>query len=144
MAHIVTNRGLQTLSTVNIGSADIRALVVTNASLPTDAAIRDMNFVSDLLTGGVTEAAVTNYARQDLGAVTVTEVDASDNVTITTAGATMNAVAAGETWAAVAYYIEGASDAARILLSVDKVATPVATNGGNMSIPGFSWTVNNP
>lgn len=141
MAHIVTNRGMQTLAVQNISTADIRALVLTTATLPTDAAIRDMNFLTDLLTGGVTEAAASGYSRQDLGVVTVTENDAGDTVTIVMSGATISTVAAGETWGAIAYYIEGASDAARILLSVDKVTTPVPTNGGNMGIPGFSWTV---
>lgn len=145
MAHILTNRGIYYLQNNAIsGTTDIRAGVITNASLPSDAAIRDYNFVSELLTSGTgpaTEAAVSGYARQDLASVTLTEVDGSDWVTLTTANATMNNVAAGETWAGIFYYIEGASDAARTLLSVDKVTTPIPTNGGNVTISGLSLTI---
>lgn len=142
MAAVVTNRGIFTIANVAISaSTDIRQAVFTDAGTPpTAAAVRDMNFLADL-TAVYTEAAVSGYARADLASVALTESDAADNVTLTAAAPTYTAVAAGETWEAVAYYIEGASDAARVLLIVDTPATPIITNGGNVTGPALSVTV---
>lgn len=142
MAFVFANRGLFHLMSVAIsGSTDIRQAVFTDAGTPpTAAAIRDMNFLADL-TAVYTEAVVSGYARADLASVTLTESDASDNVTLTAAAPTYTAVAAGETWEAVAFYIEGASDAARVLIGVDTPASPQITNGGNITAPALSVTV---
>lgn len=141
MAHILTNRGHFSLCNVAISaSTDFRAGVITDAALPADAAIRDYNFVADLL-AAATEAARPEYARQDLANVTITEDDANDWTTITSDDATMTAVSAGETWAGIFYYTEAATDATRVLYSVDKVATPVPTNGGDITISGLDYTV---
>lgn len=140
--HTVTNRGLfYLLNTAISASTDIRALVITSAAVPTPATIRDLNFVADLLAeAGVTEAAATNYARVDLANVTVAESDAADNATIVADAPTMTSVGSGETWAAIGYYIEGASDAARELLSVEEPASTIPTNGGNITLPALSLT----
>lgn len=142
MAFVFSNRGLYSLLNLAIsGSTDLRQAVFTDAGTPpSTASIRDMNFLSDL-TAVYTEAAASGYARADLGSVTLTESDASDNVTLTAAAPTYTAVAAGETWEAVAYYIEGASDAARVLIGVDTPASPQVTNGGNITGPALSVTV---
>lgn len=140
MAHIVTTRGLYAIvSNAITGSTDLRMAVFVGAE-PAAATIRDYNFLSQL-TGAMTEAAATNYARQDLAGVTVTEVDGSDNVTITANAPTINSVGAGETWTTVAYYIFNASDAAAELISVDTPAASIATNGGNITLPALSLTV---
>lgn len=139
MAHTMTNRGLfYLLNNAISSSTDIRAAVF-KGSAPSVATIRDYNFLSELI-AAMTEAVATNYARQDLAGVTITESDASDNVTITATAPTINAVGAGETWTAVAYYIEGASDAARTLLSVDVPATSIPTNGSNITLPTLTYT----
>jgi hypothetical protein len=142
MAFVFANRGLFHLMNVAIsGSTDIRQAAFTDAgTAPTAATIRDLNFL-DGLTAIYTEAAASGYARADLASVTLTESDASDNVTLTAAAPTQTAVAVGEVWEAVAYYIEGASDAARVLIGVDTPTTPITTNGGDITMPALSVTV---
>ncbi len=143
MAFTFTNRGLYLLLNSAItGSTDVRQLVITDAAVPTAATIRDLNTVADLLAEtGVTEAAATNYARQDLANFTVTEDDAGDEVDISADAATISSVGSGETWAAVGYYIEGGSDAARELIGVDEPASTQATNGGDITLPQLVATV---
>lgn len=140
MPHHVTNRGLFTIANTAISaSTDIR-MAVFKGTTPTAAAIRDMNFLSDL-TAVSTEAAASGYSRADLASVAITESDASDNVVISAAAPTWTSVAVGETWTHVAYYIEGASDSARVLLSVDIPASTLVTNGGNVTGPALSLTI---
>lgn len=142
MAFVFANRGLYHLMNVAIsGSTDLRQAVFTDAGTPpTAATIRDLNFLADL-TAVYTEAAASGYSRADLASVTLTEVDASDNVTLTAAAPTYSSVAVGEVWEAVAYYIEGASDAARVLIGVDTPASTLTTNGGDVTGPALSVTV---
>ena len=137
---VIYNRGLYYLQNNAIsGSTDIRALVLAGSSVPGGAQSPDLNFVSELLAvGSVVEAAATNYARQDLAGVTLTEDDSGDRVTLTATAPTINSVGAGETWRAVVYYIEGASDAARTLLAMDTPASTLPTNGGNVTLPALS------
>lgn len=136
-------RGLYTLvNTAISGSTDIRCGVLTNAGTLTDAQIRDTNFVSDLLAlSGIVEAANTNYARQDPAAPVLTEVDASDNVTLTVAGPTINNVAAGSTWRNVFWYVEAGTDATRVMIGVDTPAATITPNGGNITLPNLSVTI---
>jgi hypothetical protein len=54
---------------------------------------------------------------------------------------TYTAVAAGETWTFVAYYVEGASDAARTLIGIDAPASSQVTNGGNITGPALTVNV---
>lgn len=140
MPHTMTNRGLFTLmSTAVSGTTDLRAAVFKGTAA-TVAAIRDMNFLSDL-TAAMTEAAASGYARADLAGVTLAENDAPDTVTLVATAPTMTTVAVGETWTAIGYYIEGASDAARTLVSVDVPAASLVTNGGNVTLPAFTLTL---
>lgn len=140
MAFTMTNRGLYyLLNNAVSGSTDIRAAVF-KGSAPSAATIRDYNFLSDL-TGAMTEAAASGYSRADLASVAITESDASDNVTITAAAPSWTSVAVGETWTAIGYYIEGASDAARTLIGVDVPSSSLVTNGGNVTGPALSITV---
>jgi len=140
MAHVVTNRGLYSLANLAIsGSTDIRMAVFVGAA-PAAATVRDYDFLSQL-TAAMTEAAAANYVRQDLANVALTEVDGSDNVTLTADAPTINSVGAGETWTTVAYYIYNAADGAAALISVDEVAAAIATNGGNITLPALSLTI---
>lgn len=140
MAFTMTNRGLfYLLNNAISASTDIRAAVF-KGSAPAAATIRDYDFLSSL-TGAMTEAAASGYARVDLASVAITESDASDNVTITAAAWTMNSVAAGETWTAIGYYIEGASDAARTLIGVDVPSSSITTNGSNITGPSLLITI---
>lgn len=140
MANNLTNRGLYNLLNLAIsGSTDLRCAVFKGAP-PSVASVRDMNFLSDL-TAVSTEAAASGYARVDLAGVTLTESDASDNVTLVATAPSWTAVAVGETWTHVAYYIEGASDAERVLVAIDDPAADLVTNGGNVTGPTPTWTV---
>jgi hypothetical protein len=140
MAFTMTNRGLfYLLNNAISSSTDIRAAVFKGTA-PSVATIRDYDFLSSL-TGAMTEAAATNYARVDLAGVTITESDASDNVVIGATAWTMNSVGAGETWTAIGYYIEGASDAARTLIGVDLPSSSITTNGSNITGPALVITI---
>lgn len=140
MSFTMANRGLYTLLNAAIsGSTDIR-VAVFKGSAPAASAIKDYNFLSDV-TGAMTEAAASGYSRADLAGVTLTENDGSDNVTLTATAPSWTSVAVGETWSALAYYIEGASDAARTLIGVDVPAATLVTNGGNVTGPALSITL---
>ena len=87
------------------------------------------------------EAVASGYARADLAGVTLAEDDALDKVTLVASAPTYTAVAAGETWTFVAYYVEGASDAARTLIGIDAPASSQVTNGGNITGPALTVNV---
>jgi len=96
-----------------------------------------LNFVSELLAvSGAVEAAetgaLTGYARKTLTGLTVAEDDTADvanfHATIPTYGETESG-----TWRAVVFYEEGASDAARALISLHTI-TPLVTNGGGVTL----------
>lgn len=142
MAFVFANRGLYTLlNTAISGTTDLRQAVFTGTS-PSAATIRDWNFLSEVIADASSaEAVASGYARADLASVTLTESDASDNVTLTAAAPTYTAVATGETWTFVAFYVEGASDAARTLIGIDTPSSSVVTNGGDITGPALSVTV---
>lgn len=145
MSAVVTNHGVHYLQNNAISSStDFRTGVIKGA-VPSTATIRDLNTVADLLAeASVVEAAATNYARQDLAGVAIAEDDSGDKVTITATAPTINSVGAGETWLAAFHYVEGASDAARILIAVDTPASSQVTNGGNITLPQLNIEVANP
>lgn len=141
MPMTMTNRGLyHLLNTAISGSTDLRAAVF-KGTVPATGTIRDMNFLDEVTSAGMTEAAASGYSRADLAGVTLTENDGSDNVTLVATAPSWTAVAVGETWTAVAYYIEGASDAERVLVAIDDPAEDLVTNGGNVTGPTPTWTV---
>ena len=140
MPHYMTNRGLFYLANNAISaSTDIRAAVFKGTT-PAESAIRDYNFLSDL-TAAMTEAAASGYSRADLASVAIAENDTPNTASITAAAPSWTSVAAGETWTAIGYYIEGASDSARTLLSVDIPASSLVTNGGNVTGPTLTYTI---
>lgn len=141
MAFTFANRGkLTLLSSAISGSTDVRCLVITTAATPTAGQIQDFNFVSDLL-AVATEAANSGYSRQDLASFTVTEDDTGNDVDLSAAAPTLTSVAAGGVWLGVAFYIEGASDAARPLIGVDITASTFTPNGGDVTLPQLVWTL---
>lgn len=143
MAFVFANHGkYQLLTTAFTGSTDVRCGVITDAVVPTDAAIEDMDDVADLL-AVATEAAVSGYSRQDLAGLTVTEDDTGNEVDISATAPNFGGanIAAGETWAGVFYYIEAATDADRVLIGVDKPASTLTTNGSTVTLPQFVATL---
>lgn len=136
------NRGLYTLLNSAVsGSTDLRQAVFTGTP-PAAGTIRDWNFLSDVIADASSaESVASGYARADLAGVTLTESDASDNVTLVASAPTYTAVAVGETWTFVAFYIEAGSDAARTLIGIDEPASTQVTNGGDIVGPALSVTV---
>ena len=142
MAFTFANRGLFTLlNTAISGATDLRQAVFTGA-VPSAATIQDWNFLSDVIAdAGSAESVAAGYARADLAGVTLAEDDALNKATLVATAPTYTAVAAGETWTFVVYYIEGASDAARPLIGIDAPASPQLTNGGSITGPALSISI---
>lgn len=142
MAFTFANCGLYTLLNSAVsGTTDLRQAVFTG-TVPSAATIRDWNFLSDVIADATSaEAVASGYARADLAGVTLAEDDALDKVTLVASAPTYTAVAAGETWTFVAYYVEGASDAARTLIGIDAPASSQVTNGGNITGPALTVNV---
>ena len=133
MAVTVTNRGLYILGTDDASTLDLRVAVFVGA-VPAAATIRAWNFLGDVTT---TEAAVGGYSRQDVTGVTYTEVDGSNRAEWRGDAMVISSVAAGETWTHVAWYKFNASDALADLIAIDEPASPVVTNGGDITLPAF-------
>lgn len=142
MAFTFANRGLYTLLNSAIsGTTDLRMAVFTG-TIPAAATIRDWNFLSDVIADASSaEAVASGYSRADLAGVTLAEDDALDKVTLVATAPTWTTVAVGETWTFVAYYVEGASDAARTLIGIDAPASSIVTNGGNITGPALAVNV---
>lgn len=137
MTMYFADRGIyKLLQAATTGTTDIRAAVFKSAP-PSQATFANYNFLSEV-TAAHTEAAATNYARQDLAGVAVTEVDGSNKATITATAPTMNTVASGETWQFIVYYLYNASDAAAEVICMDDPAADLITNGGNVTLPALS------
>jgi len=136
MAVTVTNRGMQILGTDNAATLDLRVAAFTG-TVPAAATMRDWNFLSDAIASALVEAAATNYARQDVTGVAYTENDTADTNEWRGDAMTINSVGAGETWTCVAWYKFNASDSAADLIAIDEPASPLVTNGGNVTLPAF-------
>jgi len=143
MAFVFANRGLYTFLTSAIGGAtDIRQAVFTG-TVPSAATVRDWNTLADVIADpGSAESVASGYARADLTGVTVAEDDAADKATLVATAPTYPAIGPGETWTFVAYYIEGASDAARTLIGIDTPASNLITNGSDVTAPALSINFN--
>jgi len=137
MAVTITNRGRLLLGTDDASALDLRVAAFVG-TVPAVGTIEDWNFLSDVTT---TEAAATNYARQDVTGVTYTENDTANTAEWRGDAMVINNVGAGETWTHVVWYKEGASDAAREVIAVDEPASTLVTNGGNVTLPAFSIDV---
>ena len=144
MSHYLTNRGKLLVAQGawdDDTSALIRLGLCSAASTPTtvdtQAEVDDLNFVADLLAlGSVVEASFTNYARQNLTRTPAAEddtnnrvgLDAADVVINSAGGATNNTLWGGFIFEFIT------NDAASPLLSVFAFATPLTTNGSNLTL----------
>lgn len=133
---VMFNRGKKRIAESGWNATlDVRALVVAGASVPAGAENPDLNTVSELLAvSGVVEAAASGYARTAITGEVVLENDTTDTADLDCADLAYTSVATGETWRAVVFYVEGASDAARDLVSLNTLSSPIPTNGGNISL----------
>lgn len=133
-----TNRGLYLLAKDDASAIDIRIAAFVGA-VPAAGTIYDWNFLGDVTT---VEAAVSGYARQDVTGLALVEDDTGNEVTLTADAMVLTLVAAGETWTHVAWYKFNASDAAADLIGIDEPASPLITNGGNVTLPALDVTIN--
>lgn len=131
----VPNRGLATLTIAMWNApADIGVGLLMGSSTPvgidTQAEINDLNFVADLLAvTGVDEPTDGSYARVNpLTLGTAVEDDTNDRVIYPADDADFGALDNTDVYGAF-IYVDGASDAARVLLGVDILTAPVTANG---------------
>lgn len=107
------------------------------AALDTAAEVADLNTVADLIGAGATEATFTNYARQTLTRTNASEDDTNDRVNMDASDITINSAggATNNTLYGAFFYdaTTDTNDTTRLLLSVDWFATPITTNGGNLT-----------
>lgn len=138
MANVVYNQAKTDFAAGDLAwdSDDIRVGLLTGASVPVGALDPDLDTVSALLAvSGTVECAATNYVRKTTASRTATKDNANNRVNLDFANITWTALggASNETVRAVFVYKEGASDAARRLISVHEItATP--TNGGDFTV----------
>ena len=140
MAATVTNRGLFLLAKDDASTIDLR-MAVFQGTAPAAGTMKDWNSLADVIASALTEATAANYARMDLAGLTLTEVDASDQVTWVATAPTINAVGSGNTFTTVAYYKEAATDADREVMVIDVPASPLVTNGGDVTFPALNVTI---
>lgn len=138
MANMVTNAAKTDFVAGDLAwdSDDIRVGLLSGASVPAGCLDPDLNDVAGLLAvSGAVECAATNYARKTTSSRTATKDTANDRANMDFANITWTALggAVNETIRAAFTYKEGASDAARRLISVHELtATP--TNGGDFTV----------
>jgi hypothetical protein len=137
MPWTIYNEGLFTFAQSNMAAADLRLAVLAGAVVPAGALDPDLNTLADLLAvPGVVEAAAAGYSRADLSGLALTQDDTNDEAVLAWNAPTWPTVAAGETWRAAVLYVEGATNALRMLVGIDVFDTPLATNGGPRSYTG--------
>lgn len=143
MPHWLTNRGkLRHIQGIWNDSANTDIGVgllmgsATPAGIDTEGEVQDLNTVADLLAvTGVDEPTDGSYAR--VTAITrsaATEDDTNNRVNMDADTVDFGALDNTDVYASF-YFAEGASDAARDLLSVDIFAAPVTANGAGFTIP---------
>jgi hypothetical protein len=150
MAFTMTNRGMYYMLTAAFTSGtttpDLR-MAVFKGTVPAVGSIRTMNFLSEVTSAGMTEAAATGYTRTntqlDLTLTVTEEPSGANSVTISAPAPVLTAVAAGETWTAVAYYCNnGGADSTKELVGIDVPTPPtLATNGADVTLPALLITI---
>lgn len=124
MAESVTNRGKYLTTHGGLNGRDLRMLVITGTQTGVHSV--DLNTVADL--DAVTSVSI-HTERVALANETITEDDANDRVNVD-ADSVAFAAAPGVTAQGVAVYVEGASDAARDLVTVHTTGFPQPMDGG--------------
>ncbi len=122
---------------INWATADIRILVLGGASVPAGCHEPDLATVAAVLAiSGAAELSATNYARK-----TTTRTDTADNANnranhALSAAVTWTALggASNDTMRAILYYVEGASDSARIPIALCDLSATLTTNGGDVTL----------
>ena len=137
MAASTYNKGKELALTTDLGTADIRILILAGASVPAGALNKALDTVADVLgVSGAVEAVVAGYSRVALPGKAVAEDDVSDRAQLTWTDIVWTTPASGETWRAAIAYVEGGSDATRELLWYDEFSSGLPTNGQNITYQG--------
>jgi hypothetical protein len=140
MTQVVYNNAKYMLFNKQLGisSDDIRCLLLGNASVPAGAKNPDLITVADLLgVAGTYELVATNYVRKSTSR-SIAKDDAGDRVT--------GSLSSNITWTAIGgatndiirsavFYLEGASDATRYLISLHDLTLAIPTNGADFALP---------
>lgn len=139
--HMLTNRGRLLLvqgAWDDVASTIIRVGLVKlqPAAADTQGEIDDMNTVADLITtAGATECDATNYVRKNLSRTNWAEDDTNNWAQAVAAAVTWTALGGASNNTIYGAFVYDAStdtnDTTRLLLSVDWLATPTPTNGGD-------------
>jgi len=138
--HWLTNRGKLLLiqgDWHDLGANDIQMGLLAGsqpAALDTAAEVADIDTVAGLL-AIATEATFTDYARKNLSRSAAAEDDGNDRVNMDAADVVWTAAggASNNTLYGAFFFKTGASDADRQLISVDWFASPITTNGGDLT-----------
>lgn len=145
MAFVVTNKWLDYChGTVISAATDIRMLVFTG-TVPSTATIRAFDFVQNAIDSSLNEATASGYSRQDLTISYTPESAGGNNLVISATAPVLTAVASGQTFVAVGYFVETAAsptDSNRVLIGIDVPTPPtIDTNDANITLPALSLTV---
>lgn len=133
MASVVYNRAKYEIGRNNINylSNTIRAMLMQSSY----SANPDSDFVSDV---SASEVSVSGYARLTLASKTVTLDDTNDRAAYDGADLTFTALAAGQNVGGVLLYQQtGGNDSSPgddILIAYCELASPIATNGGDITM----------
>lgn len=135
MATVTYNRGKYRVARDGGNNLTFQALLLTVA--PAGCLSPDLNTVADVLAvATAAEANHASYARQTLGTVTITQDNTNDRVNFDALDIDFGALDQ-TTVAAVVIFVQGASDAARDVVSISTDNLPKVANGA-----GFKFTVN--
>lgn len=128
MGNFVFNQALGAVAEKIRDGANIQVLILATAGIETDAVLKDLDTVTQLVAGTTNEVTNGGYARKSISnaSVTLTVSDASDNATVDIADQTWTGVAAGDGWNdAVTCEDVGGADTSRVPLTQhDFVLTP--------------------
>lgn len=117
---------------LNLPTADIRTLLITGSTLPQAALDPALDTVADLL-AVATEAVGSGYSRKAITGKSFVKDDANNKVSFDCDNLTWASLNVGQVQA-IAFYIEGANDAARQLLSLHTSGFPKTTDGTNFVV----------
>ncbi len=148
MANILINyakgRFIQ-LSSLPLGTDNLLVVLLQSTGLPTDATLKNCQYLSQVFTAGAVEATFTNYARQVLsaGSITITVNTGTGVVTLDTADQVWNAAGGATNNTLGAFLLcyrptsSSLDSAIPVLTKHDFAAT---TTGGNLtaSVPAVA------
>lgn len=130
MASYTTNKGNADVLTRYISGATFKVLLV-DAAPASEAAAKDLNFVSDVSGDELADA---SYARQTLASVAVTEDDSGDSAFIDAADPVFTSPTGGENPVGGWIYREVTNDADSVLLAWIETNDDVTTSGNNVTL----------